>query len=144
MPKRRATTNRLAILNRSIQVRSVELSVSRRAEKRRGEFPRFEGHPWLKLHGEADEPLGETRQFLIQVNVDDREEPGPSRPPAIGATLRVKPEFDALISLDSASFDRVWSMAAAGLLRYCWIAFTQPYRGSSLVVSASFSSEKEE
>ncbi|MBP9826441.1 MAG: hypothetical protein KBF21_19590 [Thermoanaerobaculia bacterium] len=144
MPKRRTGRGRQEILNRSIHVRSVELSVSRRAQKRRGEFPRFEGHPWLKLHGEAEESLAETRQFLIRVNVDDSEEPGPSRPPAIGAVLRVKPEFDALISLDSASFDRVWSMATAGLVRYCWIAFTQPYRGSSLVVSVSFSSEKEE
>lgn len=144
MPRRPAVRNRQEILNRSIRIDSVGLRVSRRAEKPRGGESRFEDGSWLELRGDAEEPLSDVRRFTILLTLDDREEPGTSNPPSIGAILRLKPEVDAAVSLGRASFDRVWSLATTNLLRYCWLAFMQPYRGSSLIVSASFSSELEE
>ena len=41
-------------------------------------------------------------------------------------------------------FDHVWSLATSGHLRYCYLAFPEPKRGSAVIVSASFFSEGEE
>jgi hypothetical protein len=41
-------------------------------------------------------------------------------------------------------FDRLWMLVASGQLHYYRLAFTEPRRGRSLIVSASFSKEAEE
>lgn len=144
MPRRQAGRNREELLSRWIRVDSVGFSIYRRAEKRRGEAARFDSSSYLELRGEADEPLGEARRFVVHVHIDDREFPGPSIPPATGAFSVLKPEADAVVSVDSTTFDRLWSLAAANLLRHCRLAFTRPFRNFSLIVSAAFRSEPEE
>lgn len=144
MPRRNTRNKRREILDRAIQVDAVAFRVSRRAEKPRGEGPRFEGGSWLEIRGNSDEPLGDVVRFVIHLHVTEGEVPGPSIPPAIGAILSLKPEVQVAIAVDPVAFDRAWSLATANLLRYCWLAFTQPFRRSSLVISASFSSELEE
>ena len=144
MPKKRPTATRRALLGRQIQVQSAAVHVSRRADKPRGSPPIFEGGPWLEVRGIAEEPARDVRDVVINVHVDDREEPGASNPPSVGAIVQLRPCIQAVIGLASADFDRVWSLATSGRLRYCWIAFTEPYRQSALVVSVSFSNEFEE
>ena len=144
MPRRRARGGREEILVRWVRVESVGFGLFRRAERGRGEPASFDSRSYLELRGEADEPLGQARRFAVHVHVDDREEAGTSIPPAIGCFIRLAPEADAVVSVDSASFDRLWSLAAANLLRHCRLAFTRPYRRSSMIVSASFSNEGEE
>jgi len=41
-------------------------------------------------------------------------------------------------------FDRVWGLTLSGLLRFSWLAFTEPHRGSAAVISIEFSNEFEE
>lgn len=144
MPRRSVGRKREEILSRWIKVESVGFSVYRRAEKPRGEPPRYDAQSYLEILGEADEPLGDVSRFVIQVNVDDSKEPGTSIPPATGAFIQMNRRPMVVVSLDSPSFDRLWALATANLLRYCHLAFTRPYRGSSLIVSASFSSKAEE
>jgi hypothetical protein len=144
MPRQRAPRNRKEILSRWIRIESVRFGIYRDAEKPRRDPPRFNSNLHLELRGDADQPLGEVRRFVVHVHIDERKDPGSSIPAATGAFIRLKPEADAVVSLDSANFDRLWTLAAANLLRHCWLAFTRPYRGSSLIVSASFSNEPEE
>jgi hypothetical protein len=84
------------------------------------------------------------RRFSVQVNVEALKEPGASVPPATGAFAQLKPQAVAVVSLDSMSFDRLWALATVNLLRHCRLAFTRPHRGSSLIVSASFSDRSEQ
>jgi hypothetical protein len=112
--------------------------------KRRGEPSRYDNESYLELIGDADEPLGDVRRFSVQVNIEDAKEPGASVPPATGAFVQFKPEAVAVVSLDRMSFDRLWALASVNLLRYCRLAFTRPRRGSSLIVSASFSDRQEQ
>jgi hypothetical protein len=144
MLKRRATSKRQEILNRTICVDSVIFSVFRRAEKPRGTAAYLESRSWLELRGQATEPLGEVHCFVVSLHLDDREEPGSALPPSVGAILSVKPEVHAVIGIERESFDRIWALATSKELRYCWLAFTRPVRRSALIVSASFSNQVEE
>lgn len=129
---------------RTIRVSSVGLHVGWRAEKRRGEAACFTGQTWIEIRGESDEPLREVRDFVVSLHPDDRTEPGPNIPPSVGAILQLQPVVRAVVGLESASFERVWTLASSNQLRYCWLAFTEPVRRSALIVSTTFSSEEEE
>lgn len=144
MRKQRLGRKRQEILSRTIRVDSVRMSVFRRAEKPRGAAPYLESCPSIEIRGEADEPLGDIRRFVVNLYPDDSNELGSALPPSVGAIIGVKPEVQAVIRIDSESFDRVWSLAISKELRYCWLAFTRPVRRSGLIVSASFSNEVEE
>jgi hypothetical protein len=89
----------------------------------------LESHSWLELRGWSDEPLREVYQFTVHLHVDERTEPWPVVPPAIGSILRVSPVVDAVIGMPGVEFNRVWTLAAAGQLHHCWLAFTEPQRG---------------
>lgn len=142
--KRKSRSGQVEVLTRSITVRAVDLGIFRFVDKRRGESPTLETRPCLHLRGKADEPLGGTSEFLVQVDLDDRTAPSTTIPPAIGAIISLKPEVSAVLGLEAVTFDRLWVMAAAGHLRWCRLAFTRPKRRSSLIVSVSFASGSEE
>jgi hypothetical protein len=101
--------------------------------------------PFL-LHRPVHPPgfLRDVHEVTVQLHLDEKREPGPAVPPAIGSILRVSPVVDAVIGVPGAVFDRVWTLAVSGQLHYCWLAFTEPPRGLSLIVSASFSKGAEE
>ena len=73
----------------------------------------------------------------------DRAEPGTSNPPSVGAIIQTRPVVHAVVGLPTTDFDRVWIMTVTGQLRYGWLAFTELYRRSALVVSVQFSNERE-
>lgn len=133
-----------AILSRQLEVRSVAMHVSRIAVKSRGSPPTFEGGPWLEIRGGTAEPIRDIQEIVVSVNVDAREEPGPSNPPSVGAIIQLHPQVHAVVGLPPADFASAWAMATSGQLRYCWMAFTRPHRRSALVVSVSFSNEMQE
>jgi hypothetical protein len=96
------------------------------------------------VRGTADEPIRDVRKIVITLHPEDREEPGTSNPPSVGAIIQLRPHVQAVVALPHADFDRAWSLATSGHLRFCWLAFTEPHRRSALVVSVSFASEREE
>lgn len=85
------------ILARVIRIASIDPSVFIHADKPRGLPPRIESHHWLELRGWSDEPLGEVYEFTVHLHVDERREPGPVVPPAIGSILRVNPMVAAVM-----------------------------------------------
>jgi len=142
--RKRSTAGPGAIIGRGIQIQSVGVHVSRQTNKPRGEPARFEGGPWLEVRGTADEAVRDVRDIVISVHTDEREEPGPTSPPSVGAIIQVRPKVQAVVGLPSLDFDRLWVLALTGHLRYSWMAFTEPHRGSARIVSVSFSNEIEE
>jgi hypothetical protein len=65
-----------------------------------------------------------------------RTDPGPASPPSVGAIIPIRPQVQVVVGLSGPSFGFLWALAAANQLRYGYLAFTAPHRGSSLVVSA--------
>jgi len=140
MPGRRLRS-RPEILARLVRIDSVDASVSVHVDEPRGLPPRRCCRDWLELRGESEEALRDVRQFLVSLHVDERDEPGPARPPAVGAIIQIRPRIQAVIGMAGTTFDRLWALATSGQLRYCRLAFTEPRRGSALIVSAEFSSQ---
>jgi len=54
----------------------------------------------------------------------------------------MSPEYT--VGIPETDFNRVWSLAVSGELKYVRVAFTEPYRNSALVVSAQFSNRSED
>jgi hypothetical protein len=141
---RKRQESRPVILSRQVRITTIDACVRVRAEKPRGLPAERCSHPCLELQGLADEPLRDVHEFSIHLHVDDSKEPGPALPPAVGAIIQVRPQVQAVIGLTSADFDRVWTLATSGHLRYSRLAFTEPRRRTALIVSASFSKAMEE
>jgi hypothetical protein len=144
MVKQRQNRGQVSILGRQVSVQSVAAYISCHAEKPRGLPPRYEGGPWLSVRGTLDEPVRDVREIVIGVRPEDRDGPSTSNRPSVGAIIQTQPKVHAVVGLRTADFDRVWTMATTGQLRYCWLAFTEPYRRSALVVSVQFSNERVE
>lgn len=142
--KRRPRQRQPEILSRNIVVGSTSFSVDLYVDKRRGSPPTAAGHSYLRLKGVADEPIKDTREVQVQLSPVEEVWLGNTEPPCIGAIIQTRPHVTAVISLARADFDRAWSMAASDRLRFAYLAFTRPLRGTALVVSVRLSSERDE
>ncbi len=56
----------------------------------------------------------------------------------------MKPEMSVVLSWSNNEFDRLWTLALSGHLKFAHFYFTAPRYGSGLVVTASLSNEREE
>jgi hypothetical protein len=110
----------------------------------RGEEPDVESGPWLELLGTLNEPVKGVTQVRISLYPREPVVIGSARPASIGAIIGLKPEMSVVISWSEREFDRLWSMALAGHLKFAYLHFTMPRYGTGLVVSASFGNEREE
>jgi len=63
---------------------------------------------------------------------------------SVGAIIQIRPHVHAVVGLPTADFDRVWTLAMSGQLRYCQMVFTEPRRRSAHIINISFSNEVEE
>ena len=69
---------------------------------------------------------------------------GTARPAAIGAAIGMRPEMSVVLTWPQNEFDRVWALALADVLKFVYLYLTTPRYNTGLVVSASFSNEREE
>lgn len=58
--------------------------------------------------------------------------------------VRQKELFMRHVEISLAKFDRIWSLALSGRLKYGRVVFTKPRYGKALVTSASFSTEPDD
>lgn len=143
MPARPRRRQHEEILWQWIRVDSVSLSVSMYRHRRRGVPITLECTSHLRVRGTAGEPLRDVRSFEVSVYRQDEDRLSPMNSSAIGAITQVRPHVGGGIWIPTEHYEHIWAMANAGTLRYCSLAFTQPKRGSALVVNASFSNENE-
>jgi hypothetical protein len=52
--------------------------------------------------------------------------PGPEHRLAVGEIVEIRPELRAYVCLEPEDYDRIWSLANAGLLKHARLAFTRP------------------
>jgi hypothetical protein len=144
MPKRKRPANKPEMLSRNVAISSFSASIRIGAVHRRGEEPEIESQPWLELQGKVTEPVRDVTDVKISMYPREPLAIGTARPASVGAIIQAKPELSVVLTWSNADFDRVWSLATTGHLKYTHLYFTKPHYNSGLVVSASFSSEMEE
>jgi hypothetical protein len=91
-----------------------------------------------------DEPVRETSGVVLSLYPDPKTKVGTARPAAVGSIIGARDALDVVISLPHAEFDRLWSFALSGHLKFGWMAFTKPHSNRALVLAVSFSSERED
>lgn len=144
MPRKRRTPKRPELLSRTVAITSLAMRVGIRVDQRRGETPEIEAGPWLELRGTLDNPVKAVEDVLFGLYAENDPQIGPARPAGIGAVIGLKPEMSVVISWSHREFDRLWTLALSGQLRFADLLFTKPHYGKARVVNASFSTEREE
>jgi len=132
------------MLSRTVAVSSFSATLRIGAVHRRGEEPEVESQPWLELRGTLDEPVRGVHEARISMYPKDEVEIGPARPASIGAVIGMRQEMSVVLTWPQSEFDRVWALALGGCLKFGYLHFTTPRCNTGLVVSASFSTEREE
>lgn len=61
--------------------------------------------------------------------------------PSVGSFIRTKPVMDGVVELSDKEFDFVVTLAAAGRIASCSVAFQPPRYGRALIVRVSFSTD---
>ena len=69
---------------------------------------------------------------------------GKVRPASVGVIIGFRPFVQVVVSFNHREFDRVWSFAMSGRLKYVHLVFTKPDYNSALVTNVAFSTEQEE
>lgn len=128
------------LLHRSGEIKQVRTSLSVRADKPRSLPPERKTMLTIDIEGEFTEPVVGTSQFSIMAYVHANPVIGQAKVPAIGAFTAIKPVLQGGIDLSPSEFQSLLTMAAAGMLRSCFIAFTRPRYRSALIVTADFNS----
>ena len=144
MPKKRRPRKRVERLSRFFTVSSSNESISVLGSELRGSPPSIESHAYLELSGTLDEPFRDVSALTIMFFPEDRTEIGPVRPVSVGSMEVARSGMRGAVEVTHREFDRLWTMSLAGQLRHGYLAFTQPHYRTSLIVSISFSREKQE
>jgi hypothetical protein len=132
------------MLSRDAAIASFSASLRIAAAHRRGEEPEIESQPWLELRGTLEEPVKGVTNVRISNYPREPSTIGTARPASVGAIIGMKPEMSIVLTWSHVEFDRLWAMALSGHVKFVHLYFTKPHYNSGLVVSASFSSEREE
>ena len=123
---------------------SVSFHVDLRASVPRGSESSIKSSSRLELSGTIDESVRDVHSIVFSVRPTDKTDPGPVLPPSVGAIIQIRPYVSFVIGFPTAAFDRIWSLALPGQLRYARLVFTKPHYNKALVVSTSFSTDPEE
>jgi hypothetical protein len=142
--KTRGRKPQLETLWRVVQVSSFSASVRIHAVSPRGEEPYIESRSWLELRGLLEEPIRNTKEVRISMYSEEKIQVGTARPASVGAVTQMRPEISIVLSWPHHDFGRVWELALGGLLKFAHLLMTKPHYNTALVVSASFSNEREE
>ena len=88
-----------------------------------------------------DEPIRTVNDVLISVHARESLGVGTARPAAVGAVVQVRPHVSLMVTLTYGEFDRLWSMALAGMLKHVHFGCTKPRYSSALVTDVIFSNK---
>ncbi len=132
------------MLSRNAAIASFSATVRISAVHRRGEEPEIETQPWLELRGTLEEPVKGTTEIRISNYPREPLTVGTRRPASVGSIIGMKPHMHVVLTWSENEFDRLWSLALSGHLKFAYFYLTTPRYGSGLVVNASFSDERDE
>ena len=144
MPKTRRASHRPEMWSRTVEIISFRTTVRLYAVTPKGEEPYIDSQPWLELDGTMDEPVRNVRDVVMNMYPKDKLEVGTARPASVGAIVQMRPHLSVVVTFPQTNFDRVWTLALGGRLKYGHLYFTKPHYNTALVVSMSLSNELEE
>lgn len=98
----------------------------------------------MDIRGEFTTPVKGVTAFRLRVTPEISPSAGNAEIPAVGVWTSAKPALDGSVYLSDREFDLIRTMAAAGKLASIYVGFQEPYYGSSLIASVSFSSDPPE
>jgi len=139
-PKRTKRRSRQEILGRYVLIEAAKQSVGLRTDRPRGQPPALATSASVELRGRLSEPVANVTEARITVFPDPAADVSPSTPPAIGAIIGIKSCLQVVVHYPVAEFNQLWTLVATLQVRSAYVAFTAPFRGSSLVVTLDFSS----
>jgi hypothetical protein len=145
MPRNtRATRQEAELLLRDVVIESFRASVGARVEEGQCPDRRIVSGPCLDLYGRLGDPVKGVKEVLITLYPDDVPGVGHGRSAAIGSCIGLKPQMTVVLPWSRWDFGSMWALALSGHLRFASLCFTQPRYGKGQVVSASFSTWREE
>jgi hypothetical protein len=143
MPVKRRKS-RMEMLTRAIEISTFRVSLSLQIDEPKLPDPELETTPWLELRGTMNEPIRDTRDVLFSIYPKDKVVVGIARPASVASVIQIRPEVSVVSPLPHVDFDRMFSIALAGQVKFAWMFFTKPHYGRALVTNLSFSNEREE
>jgi hypothetical protein len=129
---------------RTAAISSIRTSVGSYAAHQRGADPYIESRATLELSGQLEEVVRDVFDVEFHLYPQDEVTVGTARPAAVGAIIQFRPHLKVVVPFSQQDFDRLWSMALAGHMKYAYLTFTKPHFSTSLVTNISFSTEREE
>lgn len=142
--KKKRRSNQPEMLSRNVEITAICPTMRLHAVHEKGDEPYVEAEPWLELRARALEPLNGVTEVKISMWARDDVKCGTARPASIGSVLSAKPTLDFGLTWPRPEFQRIWTLALSGHLKYAYLYFTKPRYNSGLVTSALFSNEIEE
>lgn len=139
MARRQSVRKCGKLLQRTVEITAMRTHVWMRVAEPRGAEPEIVAESRLELCGTADEPVREVTDVEFHMYPADVIDPGPARPAAVGAIIQIRPWICVVIGFPRAEFDRLWSLALSGQLKYAEFFFTRPRYKSAKVIDVSFS-----
>src|SRR5438132_10896865 len=115
---RRSKSNQYERWIRTATISSFRARVSSWGDEQRGEQPKIEVQCTLDLIGVLEEDVRGIREVEIHVHPEDKVTVGTARPAAVGAIIGFQPFLHVVVSFTHREFDRVWSLALTGHLKF--------------------------
>jgi hypothetical protein len=97
---------------------------------------------YLEFAGSFGEEIGTAKDFVIMVSAADEVGAGAAEIPCVGAVIRAKPKFQAVVTISTKDFQALATFAAAEKISYVDLTFQKLRYGSGLISSALFTTNK--
>lgn len=141
MARKRATRKREELLVRQVEVTRAHAHINSLVRRRKGGGWEVDEGSWLRLEGQADEPIGDVSDVEISLRVEEKEATEGSSVACVGVVINVRPQVTAVVGLPPDNYSRAWTLAANDRLKYARLVFTKPHRGTAFVKSFSLSNQ---
>jgi hypothetical protein len=127
---------------RHLAVQHINHYLSFSPTKERGAPPSLEELAALEISGTLNAPVQGGREAVIWVSPSD--EGVKKRLPWTGGVHGISPMLRPSLFLPPAPFDRLWTLAASGRLRFIRVAFSPPRYQSAELLDIAFSFDRVE
>jgi hypothetical protein len=95
MPRRGSGKKAEDLWQREVEISSINVGVTFTASEGEDSEARVRTEPWLELRGTVGVPIRDVREIVLIVDLTDREDLDPTKPPSVGVISRIRPAIMA-------------------------------------------------